>query len=377
MLWLLPGLLKRLGPLSFIPASLLPLVLSVVGVTALALTVPQVGEIPAGFPLPKLIHFDLDLARNVFPSALTIAMLGAIEALLCAVVADGMTGTKHDSDKELKSQGFANTVLPFFGGIAATAAIARTAVNVREGAKTRVAGIMHGLFLLSFMLVLGPIVGLIPKAFLAGILLYVSARMINIREIRTIIRISKQETIVLFVTMGLTVLTDLVLAVQIGMILAVFLLFVKIVDVTKISVMEEYDPSDTVNALVNENPQLKKHLAVYTINGPFFFGAMSVFEQKLNEHRHVEKPIILLRMKHVPFVDSTGQARLKEFVRHRNAHCGIVLFSGCEPQIQKQLRESAEFCSLVPEEHMFARSVQAILYADEQIRVKSVSPSRV
>lgn len=373
LLWLLPGLFRRLGPLRAFPPSLVPLVFSVAAVTGLSLVVPQVGDIPHGLPLPHLVNFNLELARNVLPSALTIALLGAIEALLCAVVADGMTGTRHYSDRELKAQGITNTVLPFFGGIPATAAIARTAVNIREGAKTQGAGIIHALFLLSFMLLFSSLVGQIPKAFLAGILMYVSVRMINLGEIRTVLRISRQESIVLFVTMGLTLFTDLVFAVQVGMMLAIFMLFVRIVGVTDISVMEEYDPSDTVNALVNESPELRNQLAVYTINGPFFFGAMSVFEQKLDEHKSERKPFILLRMKHVPFIDATGQTRLKEFIRHAQSRGTLVLLSSLQPKVAQQLLASPEFRRLLPGEQIFDRSIQAVLYAQEKITALSHS----
>ncbi|MDZ4724184.1 MAG: SulP family inorganic anion transporter [candidate division Zixibacteria bacterium] len=370
MLVFLPSMFKRIRPLKNLPPSLVPLSLSVAATMHLGWILPEVGDVPSGLPAFNLLSFNFDLARQVLPAALTIALLGSIEALLCAVVCDGMTNTKHDSDKELKSQGIANAILPWFGGIPCTAAIARSAVNVREGAKTKGAGIIHALFLLSFMLVFASIVSHIPKAFLAGILMFVSFKMINIDEIKTIMRISRQDTIILFVTLGLTVLTDLVFAVQIGMFFAIFLLFVRLVNTSDIRALEEYDPTDTISATLNAHPLLKDKMAVYTINGPFFFGTMSIFEKKVNEHMHMARPIILIRMKHVPFIDATGQTRLKAFVRERKGRGIYVLFSGLQIRVEEQLLASKEFQSLVPTEHIFERSVQAIEFAEENLLQK-------
>ncbi len=367
MLTYLPQQLSKNKLLRYIPPSLIPLVGFTAAMYLLHPPIPRVGDIPYGLPTFSLPHFDFQLLKDVLPAGLTIALLGAIEALLCAVVADGMTGTKHDSDKELIGQGIANVVLPFFGGMPSTAAIARTAVNVREGAKTRMAGIIHALFLLSFMLVFAPIVTYVPKAFLAGILIFVSLRMINLHELRTILRLNRLDAIVAFTTMGLTVATDLVFAVQVGMFLAILLLFVQFTKVTEISAMEQYDPSTPYNAAVNQDPALKDKVAIYTIYGPFFFGAVNIFEHKVNEHMHVSRPIIILRMKGVQFIDSTGATRLKEFIADRRRKGRHVLLSTLLPRVKKTLMADEEFAALQPAEHVFERTAQAIEYARKKL----------
>ncbi len=360
----LPGILERfrIG----VPASLIPLV----AFTALAffLPMPVVGEIPTGFPALRLPVFTLQLLKDVFPSALTIALLGSIEALLCAVVCDAMTSTKHSSDRELLSQGIANVVVPFFGGIPATAAIARSAVNIREGARTRFAGVIHALFILSFILVLGPAVSFVPKAFLAGMLMFVSLRMINVGEIRTIMRISKAETFVLVITFLLTVVTDLVVAVQTGMILAVSLFFIRFVSMFSISSMEDYDQDKGLNAVINADPWLKSNVSVYTIHGPFFFGAMSVFEKKVSEHMSVTRPIIILMMYNTPFIDASGVTRLKDFIKERRKKKGHVFMVGLTPKAKEKLFSDEEFYELMGKDKVFKTSKDAIEHIKKEIR---------
>lgn len=366
-LTLIPRLVRRIPLLPNIPPSLPPLIFSVAAVILAGLQVPIVGEIPHGLPQVSLSLFSLELAREVLPSALTIALLGAIEALLCAVVCDGMTDTRHNSDRELKSQGLANIVMPFVGGIPATAAIARSAVNIREGAKTRGAGIMHALFLLAFMLFLSSLVANIPKAFLAGILMVVSVRMVNVEEIRTIARISKQDGLVLFITLGLTVFTDLVFAVQVGMFLAIFLLFVRVVKAGDVSLVTEHDPTSDLYAKVGDRKILEENVGIYTIHGPFFFGTMSLFERKINEHLHISRPVMILRMKYVPFIDATGQTRLIEFIRDRKNRGETVLISGLTDPVQKRLFGDPVFREVMPREHIFAHSVDALAYAEQHL----------
>lgn len=376
MLRFLPKLFQKFDSLAWIPASLVPLVLSTLAVYMLQLQVPQVGEVPSGLFSFSLLNFNFDLFNAVLPAALTIALLGAIEALLCAVVCDAMTGTRHDSDKELIGQGIANVVLPFFGGMAATAAIARSAVNIREGAKTIGSPIIHSLFLLSYILLLGGVVQYIPKAFLAGILMYVAFRMINIEECRAITRISRQDALVLYLTLFLTLLTDLVFAVQMGMLLAIVLLFLRLVALADVTTMEEYDQDEGLNALVLQKPGLQKYLAIYTLHGPFFFGSMSVFEKKIDEHMHISKPVIILRMKHVPFIDSTGLIRLNDFIRDRRKQGGYVLFSGLTQKVKQTLLADGDFREITPNEYMFERTFEAIGYVETKLlTAKGITPA--
>lgn len=345
ILLFLPPILGKIKFLKNIPPSMIALVLATLAVYLLVLPVPQVGIIPTGLPSFSMVNINLTLVEEVLPAAFTIALLGVIEALLCAVVCDGMSNTKHDSDKELLSQGVCNTILPFFGGIPCTAAVARSAVNIREGAKTRWAGVLHGLFLLCILLFLGPIAAFIPKAFLAGVLMFVSVKMINIHEFKTIIKISHYETAVLLITFGLTIFTDLVFAVQIGMVLAVFLLFVRLTNAFNISNIDENTNSG--NVFVPHNPKLKEIANVYTIHGPFFFGAMNVFDHKITEHMHVRKPIIILRMKHVPFIDSTAIVRLNSFLKERQKNNFIVFLADLPPRVKETLLRDKEFRELI------------------------------
>ena len=367
MLYFLPAILSKNKLTKNIPASLIALLVSTSAAVFFLPLIPVVGDIPSGFPSVSLINFNLELVKNVLPSAFTIALLGSIESLLCAVVCDGMTNSKHKSNKELKGQGLANVVLPFFGGIPATAAIARSAVNIREGAKTKMAGIYHALVLLLIVLFLGPYAKFIPKAFLAGILMFVSIKMVNLDEFKTIARISRADTLVLGITFLLTVLTDLVFAVQAGMFLAIFLLFVNLSKIIDISHMEEFDKKNGINKKIYSNEKLRDLVSVYTIHGPFFFGAMNVFDRKINEHMHIKKPHIILRMKYVPFIDSTGIIRLNEFISERARENCHVYLTGIQKKTEEKLFKDKEFRHLLPKEHIFGSTQEAIEYVEKKI----------
>ncbi len=355
-----PRFFKRVKYLKDVPPSIIALLASTIAVAVFSLSVPTVGVIPRSLPKINWLNFNLQLVEAVLPASFTIALLGSIEALLCAVVADGMTSTKHSSNKELVGQGIANVVLPFFGGIPATAAIARTAVNIREGAKTRMAGIYHALILLAIMLFLAPLALFIPKAFLAGVLMVVSLRMINIGEIKTIYYTGKLELLTFLLTLILTVVTNLVLAVQIGMLFAIFLLFYRLTSIISIKNMEEYDSKGEINSLLNSDKFLKENVSIYTIHGPFFFGAMNIFEQKIKEHINMQKPVIIIRMKHVPFVDGTGEIQLINFIKSRKSKNGRVLFTEFWPGVKEKLMKNKEFNSLISKEDIFSSVEKAL-----------------
>ena len=371
LLVLLPKLLAKSKYTKNIPASIVALILFTVLAVFLALNVPLVGEIPQGLPSFTVPHFSWELVKNVLPAAVTIALLGSIEALLCAVVCDGMTGTKHNSNRELVAQGAVNLIIPFFGGMAATAAIARSAVKIREGAKTSYAGVIHGLFLLSTLLFLGPLAELIPRAFLAGILMVVAVKMIDVREFKTILRLSWLDTAVFLVTFSLTVLTDLVVAVQVGMLLAILLLFIRLTNIVEINNVGE-DSKDHLNALLNSNVVLKEKVSVYTINGPFFFGAMNVFDHKINEHLQSKRPFVILRMKYVPFIDSTGVVRLVEFIKKQEKHGSVVILTSVDDKVKKVLLKDHEFQALMKGEHkkqllMFEETQEALGFVEKEL----------
>lgn len=348
----LPGLLSKVRTLSSLPASILVLFVAVLTTYGLDLSVPLVGTIPTELPHIAMINLDLNLVMTVLPASLTIALLGAIEALLCAVVCDGMTNTRHDSNKELLGQGIANLILPFFSGIPCTAAIARSAVNIREGAKTQVSGIIHALILLAVLLFFGPVAAFIPKAYLAGVLILVSTRMININEFKTIKSISLMDTSVLLVTFLLTVFTDLVFAVQMGMFLAIILLFVRLTSIIDVQTMENYDKTKGINAIIFADPYLEKNVQVYTINGPFFFGAMNVFESKINEHMNISKPYIILRMRYVPLIDTTGIERLRSFIHSSRKMKQKVYITSMQPEVRSKILCDKEFRKMIFANHV-------------------------
>ena len=352
LLLYLPGLMARIRYINSLPPSIIALVLSILMVFYFKIQIPLVGSIPAGLPQIQMLNFNLELLMAILPAAFTIALLGAIEALLCAVVCDGMTNSKHDSNRELVGQGVANMVLPFFSGIPCTAAIARSAVNIREGAKTQMSGIIHALILLTILLFLGPVAAFIPKAYLAGVLILVSLRMINITEFKTTMHISKMDTTVLIVTFLLTVLTDLVFAVQMGMFLSIILLFIRLTNVIDVQTMENYDKTKGINATIFADPYLEKNVSVYTINGPFFFGAMNVFESKINEHMTISKPHIVLRMRYVPFIDTTGIERLKSFIKSSKKMHQKIYLTSVQPEVMRRMTSDLELTGLMEKQHV-------------------------
>ncbi|WP_406660325.1 SulP family inorganic anion transporter [Methanolobus sp. ZRKC3] len=374
LLLFLPGILAKMRYFDSLPASIVALILSVVLVFFYKIDIPIVGIIPAGLPQIQMLNFSPGLLMAVLPAALTIALLGTIESLLCAVVCDAMTNTRHNSNKELIGHGVANMVLPFFSGIPCTAAIARSAVNIREGAKTQMAGVIHALILLAILLFLGPVARFIPKAYLAGVLILVSLRMINIEEFKTIMRISKMDTAVLLTTFILTVLTDLVFAVQMGMFLSVILLFIRLTSSTDIQTMESYDKSKGINATIFADPYLEKNVSVYTINGPFFFGAMNVFEGKINEHMSISKPHIILRMRYVPFIDTTGIERLKSFISASKRMHQKVYLTSIQPEVMGKIMSDIELKELMEKQHVhiFDSTQEALAHVKKESESKEV-----
>ncbi|MCD4820657.1 MAG: SulP family inorganic anion transporter [Methanococcoides sp.] len=368
LMLLLPKVLSNIKYLKNIPASIITLVLSVILTYRFDLEIPIVGEIPSTIPQIQMLDMNIGLMYAVLPAAFTIALLGTIESLLCAVVCDAMTNTKHNSNKELIGQGIANVILPFFAGIPATAAIARSAVNIREGAKTRMSGVIHALVLFGILIFFGPIAQYIPKAYLAGILVLVSIKMVNVDEIRTTMNISKMDTFVLLTTFALTVLTDLVFAIQAGMFLSIILLFIRLTNIIEVQSMESYDPSEGINATILADPYLKDNVAVYTINGPFFFGAMAVFENKVDEHIHMSKPHMILRMRYVPFIDTTGIERLKSFILTRKGTGHKVYLTTVQPEVMRSISSDTALNKLIQDKDVtiFKSTQEALGYLQER-----------
>ena len=315
-----------------LPGPFVALVATTLMVQGLHLPVETIGSrfgvIEAGFPRPALPSVSFDTVTALVGPAFTIALLAGIESLLSAVVSDGMIGGKHRSNMELVAQGVANIVSPLFGGIPATGAIARTATNVKNGGRTPVAGIVHALTLLVITLFFGRWVGLIPMATLAGILAIVAYHMSEWRTFRSEFRAPKSDLAVLLTTFVLTVLVDLTVAVEVGIVLAAFLFMRRMAEVTNVSaVVREFDESDDGEGDPNaiRARAVPAGVEVYEINGPFFFGAAEKFKETITELQRAPK-VLVIRMRNVPAIDSTGLNALRDVVvRFRRAGTRVIL----------------------------------------------------
>ena len=264
-------------------------------------------------------------------------MLGAIESLLSAMVADGVIGDRHNSNTELVGQGIANIVVPFFGGIPATGAIARTMANINNGGKTPVAGIVHTLVLLLVLLFLGKVVGKIPMPCLAGVLVMVSYNMSGWRTIRSMCKATMSGTSVLFVTLLLTVFFDLTFAIEIGLVMAVVIFMKRVMDSTTVSVVtdeiEVHHDGEHDEVLTVPNG-----VDVFEIEGPFFFGIATKFDELTRETD--ASPIRIIRMRKVSFIDSTGLHNLEIFVSSSLKEKRVVILSGVHDNVAEKLRKS-------------------------------------
>jgi len=287
------------------------------------------GEIPKtiSFDFP---NFDLSNISVYFAPALTIALLGAIESLLSAVVADGMISSNHRSNTELIAQGIANIVTPFFGGIPATGAIARTATNVKNGGRTPVAGIIHAITLLLILLVFGQYAKLIPMPCLAGILILVAYNMSEWRSFRSILKGSAFDIIILLTTFFLTVLVDLTIAIEIGIVLSAILFMKRMAD-NGPAILKDEDTE-----ILENYGSLPTGIEVYEISGPFFFGAAKHYCEIIKRHASSTK-VLVIRMRHVPFIDATGVKNFKEALKSIKSSNIKIIISGVQPGVKKEL----------------------------------------
>ncbi len=324
---------------SRIPGPFVALIVTTVLVRLLHLPVETIatrfGAIDAGLPVPVVPHVTLERIAELSRPALAIALLAAIESLLSAVVADGMIGGRHRSNMELVAQGVANIAAPIFGGMPATGAIARTATNVKNGGRTPVAGLTHAATLLLITLFFGRWAGLVPLATLAAILVIVAYHMSEWRTFRSELRSPKSDVAVLLATFLLTVLVDLTVAIEVGMILAAFLFMKRMSEVTNIRVLthEFGDPKDDFetdpNAVARRT--VPAGVEVYEISGPFFFGAAETFRSRVADVSRKPK-VLILRMRHVPAIDSTGLHALRDLVRRGTSEGTLVLLSDVHAQ---------------------------------------------
>ena len=331
-----------------IPGSLVAIIV----MTAVAYLLKEVGGISGietigdrfnisnEIPDPQPLHINMETINQLLSPAFTIAILCAIESLLSATVADGAISEHHNSNTELIGQGVANIVVPFFGGIAVTGAIARTMTNINNGGRTPVAGIIHALVLLAIFLLLMPLIELVPMACLAGVLVIVAYNMSGWRTVRSLLRNPKSDIAILATTFILTVVFNLTIAIEIGMLLAVLLFLRRVSENVQVSVLrDELDVAQGTEMTQHETLNIAKGVEVYEINGPFFFGVATKFDEVMREMG--DKPVVrIIRMRKVPFIDSTGLHNLQILVESSHREGIRVILSGVNPSVQETLRKS-------------------------------------
>jgi sulfate permease, SulP family len=328
-----------------IPGPFVALILATILVQMLHLPVETIGsrfgEISGAFPAPRVPHLSMALVTSLIGPAFTIALLGAVESLLSAVVADGMIGGRHRSNMELIAQGVANLVTPIFGGIPATGAIARTATNVKNGGRTPVAGMVHALTLLVITLGAGRWAALIPMPVLAAILVVVAYHMSEWRAFRAELKSPRSDVVVLLTTFILTVLVDLTVAIEVGMVLAAFLFIRRMANATSIrEITRELDDEEELPDDLAYASELPDGVVVYEINGPFFFGAAEKFKDTLARVSRRPK-VLIIRMRHVPALDSTALHVLKDVIHRSRGDGSAVLLCELNAQPRAALTGSA------------------------------------
>ncbi len=297
------------------------------------------GEVPNRIPLPRLPDVDFELIRSVFPAAVSIALLAGIESLLSAVVADGMTGRRHRSNTELIAQGVANIAAPVFGGIPCTGAIARTATNVKSGGRTPIAGMVHATVLLLILILFGKWAALVPMATLAGFLVVIALRMSEWRLVIKIFHSTKSDALVMVITFLLTVLVDLTVAIQVGVVLASFLFMRRMAEVTQTSYVQDIVSEDEDADAGAGERRIPDGVAVFEIYGPFFFGAADKFKSTLN--RVDKKPrVLILRMRHVLTIDATGLHALEDVFEKSKRDDTTLILSGVHERVLAVIKQS-------------------------------------
>lgn len=345
-----------------IPGTFVAIIVITTAVAVLDLPVTTVetlfGDIKGSFSF-EMPDFDFSNISVYFAPALTIAILAAIESLLSAVVADGMIGNNHRSNTELIAQGIANIVTPFFGGIPATGAIARTATNVKNGGRTPIAGIVHAITLLIIMLFLGSYAKLIPMSCLAGILILVAYNMSEWNSFRAILKGSAFDIIILLTTFFLTVLVDLTIAIQIGIVLSALLFMKRMADKGQALFL------DNDNEILENYGTISKGIEIYEISGPFFFGAAKHYAEMLENYSSSTK-IIIIRMRHVPFIDATGIHNFKAVLKQLKSAKLEIFLSGVQPDVRREL-DKARISFLVGKANIFDSFNVALQVAEKEL----------
>ncbi len=360
------------------PGALVALVVATVATWLFDLNIPTVGShygvIPRTLPYPSLPAFDLDKILVLVPDAMTLAILGGIESLVSSVVAEGMTGWRHQSNCELVAQGIANVGAGIFGGLPATGSLSRTAANVKAGASTPLSGMLHALFIFVIMFFLAPLVGTIPLAALAGVLVMIAWGMSEIHHFVHLFSAPKKDVIVLLTVFLLTVFINMTAAVQIGMILAAFLFMKQMSDLSGVvstaqyfqereDILEKYYDPDAI-----KRQDVPEGVEVYEINGPFFFGVADRLKNLLNE---LERPpkIFILRMRRVPSIDASGMHALEEFYIECKRQGTLLLLSGVMKGPFRDLKRY-NLNETIGEDHIFSHINSALVFARELMRTE-------
>ena len=352
-----PRALRSVPVLNKIPGSLWCIVVGTVGVLLLkqyGITgIDTIGDrfhIQSQLPPMQVPKITFAMIQTLMPVAFTIAILGAIESLLSATVADGAISDRHDSNMELIAQGVANMVTPIFGGIPATGAIARTMTNINNGGRTPVAGLIHAVVLLLILLLLMPYAEYIPMASLAAVLVIVSYNMSGWRAFRGLLHNPKSDVMVLIVTFLLTVIFDLTIAIEMGLIIACALFIKRVMETTEISVIkDEIDPSDEADMhLQDKSLVIPQGCAVYEINGPYFFGIANKFDDLQMAMGHDKPRVQIIRMRKVPFIDSTGIHNLSNLILMNHEKGVHVILSGVTPKVHSQLEKAGFYQKMNP-----------------------------
>jgi sulfate permease, SulP family len=349
-----------------IPGSILALLAGTAATVLLKLPIETIGTrfggIPAGLPRLEIPTFRMDLIHGLLGPAFTVAMLGAIESLMSAVVSDRMTNDRHNPNVELIAQGVANVASPMFGGLPATGAIARTATSIRSGARTPVAGMVHALTLLCILLFAAPLVSYVPMAALAGILMVVAYNMGEWREIPQLLRLTKTDVSVWLVTFALTVFADLTVAVEAGMILAALLFISRVASTTTVSqVTDDYVEDGRVHIL--QDKDIPYYATIFRIHGPFLFGAtdkLSIVTENVTKL----PPVVILRLRNMTALDATGLFALEEVARQLHATGRVLILCGAREQPLKLIHQ-AEFEEVVGSENICDNVQEALRRAEE------------
>lgn len=359
-----------------IPGSLVAIIVMTVGVyflnayTDLHVSTigDQFGEIKATIPPLTLPNITWDGLKGLLPTAMVIAVLGAIESLLSATVADGVCGDRHNSNQELIGQGVANLCTPLFGGIPCTGAIARTMTNINNGGRTPMAGIFHAIVLLIIFLALMPLAAYIPMACLAGVLVIVSYGMSGWRTFVQMMRNPKSDITVLLITFFLTVIFDLTVAIEVGLLIACLLFMRRMAETTQIKVIAgEIDPNEETDAEVHEEHLvIPKGVEVYEINGPYFFGIASKFDDIMVNLEKRPK-VRIIRMRRVPFIDSTGMHNLQNLCQMSHREGIHIVLSGVQPKVYSVL-ENNGFCEMLGKDHICPNINVALKKAEEIVK---------